>query len=33
MNYLHGGGDDDETGVVQVLTLEGVVLQVPAGPE
>ena len=33
MNYLHGGDDDDEMGIVQLLTLEGVVLLVLAGPE
>ena len=32
MNYLHGGVGD-EMGVVQVLTVEGVVLELVAGPE
>ena len=32
MNYLHCGVGD-ELGVVQVLTVEGVVLELVAGPE
>ena len=32
MNYLHGG-DDVETGVAHVITLECVVSELLAGPE